>query len=57
MWCLIVSSPDLCPLSYFSMVGAMCGSEITMIKRTLVFVQMTRINACLISSFFDFDHS
>ena len=37
------------------MVGAIYGSEITMIKKTLVFVQ--RINACFDSSFLNFDHA
>ena len=36
------------------MVGAKYWSEITMIKKTLVFVQ--RINFCFNSSFFNFDH-
>ena len=40
----------------FGMVGAIYGSEITMIlKQTLRFVQ--RINTCLNSSFLDFDHA
>ena len=39
------------------MVGAIYGSEITMIffKKTLVFVQ--RINTCFNSSFLDYDHA
>ena len=39
----------------FGMVGAIYGSEITMIKKTLVFVQ--RINTCFNFSFLDFDHA
>ena len=39
------------------MVGAICGSEITMIIKTSVFVQMTNIKACLNSSFLNFYHA
>ena len=39
------------------MVGAIYGSEITMILKKTTFVFVQRINTCFNSSFLDFDHA